>query len=339
MKKWILSVMAACLVFALAVCGAESENWVREGFFEDENGYMLSVSYMDDVDEPGWYVGCMLGDDMMNDAWGGILPQEGETLHGVLPAVGDQDDLTVTVSEEGEDGVMLSVEEGETYHFTPMEMQEATIMVTIGTEGWGNIAYAEDEEDPAIDPEYPFQSATINLAEPATYTIAAWPQAGYVFVKWTRDGEDFSTEPRFTVLLDDSADFVAWFEEDPDWQNPVMNFIGEYQCDRAHAVVECFGAEDAWITIEWGGSARELAHWDILGRLDLETLTINYTGSTKQMITYGEDGEVENVEVDYEDGTGTITFREDGSFIWHDDQSEYEEDMVFEWLPVTDDVD
>ena len=36
----------------------------------------------------------------------------------------------------------------------------------------------------------------------------------------------------------------------------------------------------------------------------------------------------------YEDGTGTIVFGEDGSFTWHEDQSEYGTDMVFEWLPV-----
>ena len=41
--------------------------------------------------------------------------------------------------------------------------------------------------------------------------------------------------------------------------------------------------------------------------------------------------------VDYtmlEDGTGTITFNDDGTFTWHEDQSEYGVDMVFERVPV-----
>lgn len=45
--------------------------------------------------------------------------------------------------------------------------------------------------------------------------------------------------------MDESADFVAVFEEDSDWQNPVMNFIGNYQCDRAIAKVESLGADEA----------------------------------------------------------------------------------------------
>ena len=309
--------------------------WVRTGLFQDENRNMLSITWMDGVDEPGWYVGCMLGEDWMEDSWGGTLRQEGNMLCGALPSSGSKDDLTVAVSEEGADGVLLTVEGGGTYHFTPYEMPEPTIFVSISTEGWGGmIEYAQGEEAPVIDPEWPYQSAQINLAEPETYTFAAAPEAGFRFVKWMKDGEDFSTESVVTVLLDGSADYVAVFEEDPDWQNPVMNFIGEYQCGRAHALVECFGKEDAWITVEWGSSAWELARWDIVGRLDTDTLTIAYSDCTKVIVTYDDSGEVVSREPEYEDGAGTITFNDDGTFTWHEDQSAYEEDMVFEWVPV-----
>ena len=317
--------------------GEESASgWTRAGFFADESMNMLSITCMDDIDEPGWYVGCMLGEDLMEDSWGGTLQEDGNTLRGVLASSGEKDDLSVTLSEEGTDGVLLTVEGGGTYHFTPYEMPEAAIFVTINTEGWGSIGYAEGEEVPEIDTDYPFQSAQINLAEPATYTFVACPDAGYLFVKWTKDGEDFSTEPVITVLLDESADFIAVFEEDPDWQNPVMNFIGEYQCGRAHALVQCFGKEDAWITIEWGSSAWELARWDIIGRLDLDTLTVEYSGCTKQIVTYDDNGEVVSQEPEYEDGSGTIVFHNDGTFTWHEDQSVYGTDMVFVWVPVTD---
>ena len=312
----------------------EAAGWTREGYYSDENENMLSITWMDDIDEPGWYVGCFLGEDFVEDSWGGTLPEEGDTLHGILAPSGSKEELTVTVSEEGEDGLLLEVEGGETYHLTEMDMQDAGIFVTINTEGMGNIEYAEGEEAPEPDPEYPFQSAQINLDEPKTHTFLAWPQAGSLFVKWTKDGEDFSTEPQITLLLDESADYVAVFEEDPDWQNPVMNFVGEYQCDRANALVECFGNDEAWITISWGGSAKETAQWDIVGRLDLDTLTIEYTGCTKSILTYGEDGEVESQEPEYEDGSGTVTFNDDGTFTWHEDQSESGEDMVFEWKPV-----
>ena len=361
MKKMICLLLAVCLLAALTACGGGApestaqapsqesatqpeqsavqpeqpvSEWTREGYFQDESGNMLSVVYMDDVDEPGWYVGCMLGEDPMEDSWGGTLPQEGSTLHGALPSSGSKDDITVTVSEEGEDGLLLVVEGGETYHLTSMGDMTASIIVTINTEGLGMIGYEPGETPPELDPEWPYQSAQVNPAAPETYTFAAAPEAGSLFVKWTKNGEDFSTEPVITVLLDESADFVAVFEEDPDWQNPVMNFVGEYQCERAHALVECSGSEDALITIEWGGSAAESARWDIFGRLDTETLTIEYSGVTKSIVTYDDNGEIESQEPEYEDGTGTITFHNDGTFTWHNDQSENGADMVFEWVPV-----
>ncbi len=360
MRKLICLAICAVMLFSLCACGAKTQTpaqetpaqetakqetpaaqetaaeWTRSGYFTDEKENMLSITWMEDIDEPGWYVGCMLGEDYIEDAWGGTLQQDGNTLRGKLLSSGRKYDLTATVSEEGADGVLLTVEGGETYHFTPMDLPEAKIFVTINTEGWGgNIEYAAGTEVPEIDTEYPYQSAIINLAEPETYTFVAWPDVGYIFVKWTKDGADFSTEPVVTVLLDESADFIAVFEEDPDWQNPVMNFIGEYRCDRAHALVECFDKQDAWITIEWGGSATELAHWDIMGRLDPDTLTIAYSNATKSIITYDDKGEIVSQEPEYEDGTGTITFHNDGTFTWHEDQSEYGTDMVFEWVPVS----
>jgi hypothetical protein len=41
----------------------------------------------------------------------------------------------------------------------------------------------------------------------------------------------------------------------------------------------------------------------------------------------------ESTEEVYTDGTGTITFHDDGTFTWHEDQSEYGVDMLFEWVP------
>ena len=82
----------------------------------------------------------------------------------------------------------------------------------MNVEGWGYIAYAEGEEAPALDPEFPAQSAYIGLAEPAVHTFLAEPEAGNIFVKWTKNGEDFSTEPQITLLLDESAEYIAVFE-------------------------------------------------------------------------------------------------------------------------------
>ncbi len=343
MKKKLCLLLAVCMMFALAACGKQEEpeakEWTRQGYFIDENQNLLSVTWMDDVDEPGWYVGVMLGEDPIEDSWGGMLPQEGNALRGSLLSSGSKDDLTVAVSEDGTDGLLLALAGGETYRFKEYEMPTASIIVNVNTEGWGNIDYAEGEEIPEVDLEYPSQSAYIGLAEPAVHTFFAWPQAGNRFVKWTKNGEDFSTEAQFTALLEESAEYVAVFEEDPDWQNPVMNFVGEYQCDRAHATIECVGFEDAWITIEWGSSAWELTRWDICGTLDPDTMSLAYSGCTKSNIVYEENGEIKSQEPVYEDGTGTIVFHEDGTFTWYEDQSENTAGMVFTWLEAEEDPD
>lgn len=219
MKKLICAVMTVVVLSALCACGAKNTpepeaEWTRAGYFQDENENFLSVTWMEDIDEPGWYVGCMLGEDMIEDSWGGTLAQEGNSLHGTLLSSGSKDDITVTISEEGEDGLLLAIEGGDTYHFTPLNLPDATIFVTINTEGWGGmIGYEEGETVPELDPEWPYQSAQINLAEPATYTFAAAPEEGSVFVKWMKNGVDFSTDLVITVVLDESADFVAVFEQ------------------------------------------------------------------------------------------------------------------------------
>ncbi|MBQ6502628.1 MAG: M15 family metallopeptidase [Flexilinea sp.] len=221
MKKIISHLLTVWMLIILAVLGIPANaqdhlsdtavgSWTRSGYYLDENNNFLSVTWMDDVVEPGWYVGVMIGDVMT----GWTIPQEGNTLHGNLNAWDDEntEPYIVTVSEEGEDGLMLAVEGGETFHFKPYDIPEATIFVSVNTEGRGNIDYGEGEEAPVIDPEYPFQSAQINLAEPADYTFVAWTDEENRFVKWTKNGEDFSTEAQITVLLDESADFVAVFD-------------------------------------------------------------------------------------------------------------------------------
>ena len=340
MKRVFYVILIAGILLSLASCSTsksaepEIKEWTRQGTFEDENGNHLLVALSETEGYEGWGVSLMLDSETV----GWIIQQEGNALRGNLNGWDENlDPFNVTIIEEGEDGLKLEVEGGETYYFTPVDMPEATIIVTVNIEGWGHIAYAEGEEAPEIDPEFPAQSAYIGLAEPAVHTFLAEPEAGNLFVKWTKNGEDYSTEPQITLSLDESAEYIAVFEEDPNWQNPVMNFVGEYQCDRAHATVERWGFDEAFITIEWGSSTRELTRWIIVGKLDTDTLTISYSGASKANLFYDEDGEVKREDHVYDDGTGTIAFHDDGSFTWHENQSETGEDLVFAWISAADD--
>lgn len=149
----------------------------------------------------------------------------------------------------------------------------------------------------------------------------------------TGDVLDAGMDESFDVIwLDEGSGEASSGEATDEGQNPLMNCVGEYQSGRAHAVLEAFGVDGFTLTIEWGDSAMSLAKWEIESFVDEETMTSSYI-CEKTYVTYNENGEVESEEVLSADDTGTIVFNEDGTFTWHDDQSAYDEDMVFERVP------
>ena len=353
MKQTICILLAAVMLLGLAACGGskpaepvkedtpaapaqEAADWTREGFFQDEKENMLSVTWMDDVDEPGWYVGFMNGQDPIEDSYGGMLPTVGNTLSGSLPSSGSKDALTVTVSEEGEDGLLVAVEGGESYHFKPMVMETPFATLWVNTEGLGTFSCREEGDDSELDTNT--SSLQYGLTEPTNYELTAYPGEDWHFEKWTLNGEDYSSDVTITLEVSQDTDIVAVFafneEDGGDGQNPVMNFIGNYACDRARALVECSDdADGARITIEWGGSAWELARWVITGRLDTDTLTVEYADCVKSIVICNDDGSVKSDVPEYENGTGRIVFGENGTFTWHEDQADREADLVFKWVP------
>ena len=60
MKRIICIVLAALMLLALTACGGNGK-WTREGSFTDDDGNLLTITYLEDSEEKGWYVGCMFG--------------------------------------------------------------------------------------------------------------------------------------------------------------------------------------------------------------------------------------------------------------------------------------
>ena len=89
---------------------------------------------------------------------------------------------------------------------------EIVATLTINTEGMGSIAYGLEGEDIEFDDDHPAQQAMINLTEPGTYVIKAKPDEGWKFLKWTKDGADFSEDPDITVEVSENAEYIAVFE-------------------------------------------------------------------------------------------------------------------------------
>ncbi len=238
MGKALLVFSTLALLFSLTACAAKNQEketespetniretdsqdsgteitgsftWTREGMFADADTNLVSIYPSEDSENPGWRVGCMLGSG--EHMYSNIIRQEGAVLHGDIadPAMGDDISFIVTVSEEGEDGLLVEVENGGTYHLTPYVIPEAAFAVTANIKGDGMIAYAKGTEKPEFDEGQPYQSAYVGLEGPETYTFAAKPTEGNKFMKWTCNGEDYSKDPQITLEITGDTELVAVF--------------------------------------------------------------------------------------------------------------------------------
>lgn len=123
-------------------------------------------------------------------------------------------------------------------------------------------------------------------------------------------------------------------EASDDGQNPVMNFIGNYACDRANIMIGATDEKngtDALVT--WGSSAWENSVWMMSGTFDPETLQFEYHDCVRTDYVYNENGEVKTEEEVYTGGHGFMTFKEGDplTLTWQDDQEHMADDMVFEY--------
>lgn len=224
MKKLTIILLAFVLTIGLAGCGSSggsgegsdsgdsSFTWSRVGTFADGNKNFVIITKPDDGEHDGmWAVSVLLSN---GDVHGWFLEPKGETLYGNLNSEYDEndDDYIVTISEEGGDGLMMEVEGGETYHFVKEEEHDYIALLKINIEGLGSFAYAPKGEEVKFDDEFPTQSAAENLEEPETFVIKAKPDEGWKFVKWTKNGEDFSTEPDITVEVSEDVEYIAVFD-------------------------------------------------------------------------------------------------------------------------------
>ncbi|MBR1899283.1 MAG: hypothetical protein IJ825_10455 [Oscillospiraceae bacterium] len=56
------------------------------------------------------------------------------------------------------------------------------------------------------------QDALLDLTGNATYVFAAKADDGFTFLKWTKDGNDYSTDEQITVTLSEDAEYTAVFD-------------------------------------------------------------------------------------------------------------------------------
>ena len=84
-------------------------------------------------------------------------------------------------------------------------------VLSAAVNGNGSIAYAEKGGELSFDDQYPTTGVQINVVGSATYLFGAKPDPGAKFVKWTKDGKDFSKEAQITVSVSAETELVAVF--------------------------------------------------------------------------------------------------------------------------------
>ena len=122
--------------------------------------------------------------------------------------------------------------------------------------------------------------------------------------------------------------------KEEDGQNPAMNFIGNYACDRANILVEAKGSDEMKTTVTWASSSAEESRWVMSGTFDSEELVFEYHDCVKTDVVYGEDGKEKSSEEVYTGGHGFMKFK-DGNPItltWQEDQEHQADEMVFAYV-------
>ena len=116
-----------------------------------------------------------------------------------------------------------------------------------------------------------------------------------------------------------------------DGQNPAMNFIGNYQCDRANVLIGAMDEDGMTATVTWGGSAWDNSVWMMNGTFNADELTFEYHDCVRTNYVYDDNGEVVSQEDVYTGGHGFMFFTEGDplSLTWQDDQENVAENMVF----------
>lgn len=110
---------------------------------------------------------------------------------------------------------------------TGAEMPENPVLIIVNTEGVGNIAMAAEGEEIVWDENFPTTSIGQNVEKGTKHTLAAKAGEDYKFIKWTKDGADFSTEETTVITADEKAEYVAVFMYDNGWDGEAVTDIND----------------------------------------------------------------------------------------------------------------
>ncbi len=102
------------------------------------------------------------------------------------------------------------------------------VLIRVNVEGLGEIATTEDGSEPVFDEEYTFTSSAMNVAKGTTVGIATRTEyEDYQFVKWTKNGEDYSTDMFIYPTADEDAEYIAVYALAGGYDGPAIDDIND----------------------------------------------------------------------------------------------------------------
>ncbi|MBR3367403.1 MAG: hypothetical protein IKG66_06380 [Lachnospiraceae bacterium] len=107
----------------------------------------------------------------------------------------------------------------------PEQAAGDTVTVRVNTDGLGEIAFSETGEAPAFEEDYPMTSAYANVVKGTTVAMNARGQEDYVFVKWTRDGEFYSSDAEIAPVIDADTEYIAVFLMAGSYDGPAVTDV------------------------------------------------------------------------------------------------------------------
>ena len=104
---------------------------------------------------------------------------------------------------------------------------EGMVLVTVNTDGLGEIALSETGEKPEFDEEFPMSSAFTHVAKGKTIALSARGQEDYQLVKWMQDGAYYSAEADITPAVEADTEFVAVFLMSTGYEGPAAENMAD----------------------------------------------------------------------------------------------------------------
>lgn len=130
---------------------------------------------------------------------------------------------------------------------------------------------------------------------------------------------DKTTSAAPSEVVSDNAQTDEGSDEGDDGQNPVMNFIGNYDNGGINILVEADSKDGAVFTVDEPMTDDEKYTYTFSGTLDLDTLKVTYSNSTKKVVKLDAQGNAVEEKTEYTDGSGVVIFHDDGTLEWQDE--------------------